>query len=74
VTSEGLHIPEVIGVSSNQGSCHNIGCDRMYPKGPGWALFELIHIACGVLREKDGVKLNERRRRASLGLSSGNES
>ena len=69
--SEGLHIPQAIGVSSNQGSGCNIGCNRMSPKGPGREWSELIHIACGVLRENN---LYERRGRASLGLSSGNES
>jgi len=35
VISEGVHIPKVMGVHSNQGSGHNIECNRR-TKGLGW--------------------------------------
>ena len=67
MTLEGLHIWEVIGVPSNQGSGHNVRCDGMRYKGLGQVWSELISLACGVLRDDEGINLKEWRR----GLTSG---
>ena len=35
VISEGIYIPKVVEVHSDQGSGHDFGCDWKRPMGPG---------------------------------------
>jgi len=55
VTMGSAPIPKAVGVHSNHGSSHTLGCDRKVPMGYSHVWSGPIGIASGVLGGGDGV-------------------